>query len=281
MGGYEEINPASIAACLSLPEFELIGLHALDQERAGVFNPTKTYAVFMPPTQVSALPLPSETPVPGGALVPVGTGVSISTPEPSATLLPSATLIPADTAIPPPPTAIVTWVWHDAGQATLPILLYHHIASDGGENRYYVNPENFRQQMHALRDWGYTSITPSYLAQVLIHGGELPERPVIITFDDGNEDVYINAFPILQEFGFVGTFYIVADKIGSYNLVDAEQLRELVSAGWEIGSHSSTHLDLTSDYSQMEYEGPGVSPDAGRGHWHACAVFCLSLWRGR
>jgi peptidoglycan/xylan/chitin deacetylase (PgdA/CDA1 family) len=133
-------------------------------------------------------------------------------------------------------------------------LLYHHIASDGGENRYYVNPENFRQQMHALRDWGYTSITPSYLAQVLIHGGELPERPVIITFDDGNEDVYINAFPILQELGFVGTFYIVADKIGSYNLVDAEQLRELVSAGWEIGSHSSTHLDLTSDYSQMEYE---------------------------
>ena len=136
----------------------------------------------------------------------------------------------------------------------MPILLYHHIADDSGWNRYFVSPDNFRQQMKALSKWGYTSITPSYLAQVLINGGELPERPVIITFDDGNLDVYANAFPIMQKFGFVGTFYIVAARVGSYNLVDAAQLRELAAAGWEIGSHSSTHLDLTSDHSQVRYE---------------------------
>lgn len=208
----------------------------------GFLNPTQTYAIFIPPTQVTGSPLPSSTPAP------------TDTPAPSTTPLPSDTPIPSVTTTSPPPSPTPTWVWHDAGQATVPILLYHHIADDSGWNRYFVTPENFRQQMKALSKWGYTSITPSYLAQVLIHGGELPKRPVIITFDDGNLDVYTNAFPIMQKLGLVGSFYIVADRLGTYNLVDADQLRELAAAGWEIGSHSSTHLDLTADHSQVRYE---------------------------
>mgnify|MGYP001043020790 FL=1 len=212
----------------------------------GLFNPTQTYAVFMPPTQ--ALASPSEA-------------AASLTPQPSATLQPSHTPGPSATPTvtasptPPPPTPSPTWAWTKAGQAvTVPILLYHHIASDSGSSRYYVSVENFRQQMKALHNWGYTSITPSYLANVLMHGGELPARPVIISFDDGNLDVYSNAFPIMQKYGFVGTFYIVANRVGAYNLVNAEQLKEMAAAGWEIGSHSMTHMTLTTDYSQVRNE---------------------------
>jgi peptidoglycan/xylan/chitin deacetylase (PgdA/CDA1 family) len=133
-------------------------------------------------------------------------------------------------------------------------LLYHHVSSDGGGSRYFVDTENFRQQMKALRRWGYTSITPSYLAQVLVHGGELPARPVIITFDDGNLDVYTNAFPIMQKMGFIGTMYIVTERLNSYNLVNAEQLAEMTAAGWEIGSHTMSHSDLTYNHWQLDYE---------------------------
>jgi peptidoglycan/xylan/chitin deacetylase (PgdA/CDA1 family) len=115
-------------------------------------------------------------------------------------------------------------------------------------SRYYVSPDNFRAQMQALRDWGCTTITPSYLRQVLVNGGDLPYRPVVITFDDGNMDVYDNAFPIMQEFGFVGTFYIVTNRLKSEGYVGVAQLKEMVASGWEIGSHSRTHMDLTINY---------------------------------
>jgi len=108
--------------------------------------------------------------------------------------------------------------------------------------------------MKALRDWGYTSITISDLANVLINGGELPSRPVIITFDDGNLDIFQNAFPIMHEFGFVGTTFIIANALQSKYYVNAEQLKEMAADGWEIGSHSMTHKDLTTDHSIANYE---------------------------
>ena len=212
----------------------------------GFLNPTKTYAVFIPPAQT--LPSPSNTVTPTATLSPT------STPQPSDTLAPSD--VPTATVSPttPPPTVTPTWILNDPGRVVAPILLYHHVASDGGDSRYYVDTENFRQQMKALRRWGYTSITPSYLAQVLIHGGELPARPVIITFDDGNLDVYTNAFPIMRKMGFVGTVYIVAERLGEYNLVNAEQLAEMAAAGWEVGSHTMSHADLTYNHWQLSYE---------------------------
>jgi peptidoglycan/xylan/chitin deacetylase (PgdA/CDA1 family) len=138
------------------------------------------------------------------------------------------------------------------GRVVAPILLYHHVSSDGGGSRYFVDTENFRQQMKALQLGLYQHYPLS--GQVLIHGGELPARPVIITFDDGNLDVYANAFPIMQKMGFVGTMYIVAERLGNYNMVNAEQLAEMTAAGWEIGSHTMSHSDLTYNHWQLDYE---------------------------
>ena len=88
----------------------------------------------------------------------------------------------------------------------------------------------------------------------LIYGGELPARPVIITFDDGNLNIYQNAFPIMHELGFVGVVYIVADHLQLNTYMDVEQLQEMADDGWEIGSHSMSHSDLTVDYSIASYE---------------------------
>jgi peptidoglycan/xylan/chitin deacetylase (PgdA/CDA1 family) len=178
---------------------------------------------------------------------------------PTATFTPSATNtpIPTDTPVPtetPVPTLTPVLEWNSGGQVTAPILLYHHVSDAGNGNRYYVTLNDFRSQMQALRDWGYSTITPSDLVDVLINGGELPNRPVIITFDDGNIDVYQNAFPIMHEMGFVGAFYIVANRLESNYFVNADQLKEMVADGWEIGSHGMTHTTLTSDYSIAHYE---------------------------
>ncbi len=173
------------------------------------------------------------------------------TPSSTFTPLPTDTPTPTDTPI-PSPTPAVEFV--SAGHVKAPILLYHHISDEGNGNRYYVSTADFRAQMEALRSWGYTAITVSELVDVLINGGELPMRPVVITFDDGNLDVYQNAFPIMRDLGFVGTNYIVANRLQSKYFVNVEQLQEMADAGWEIGSHSMTHTDLTTDYSIANIE---------------------------
>jgi peptidoglycan/xylan/chitin deacetylase (PgdA/CDA1 family) len=133
-------------------------------------------------------------------------------------------------------------------------LLYHHVSDNGDGNRYYVSVATFRAQMKALHDWGYTAITVHDLVEVLTNGGELPSRPVVITFDDGNLDIYQNAFPIMHELGFVGTAYIVASRLQWPAFLNVEQIQEMADDGWEIGSHSMTHSDLTTDYSNVDFE---------------------------
>jgi peptidoglycan/xylan/chitin deacetylase (PgdA/CDA1 family) len=108
--------------------------------------------------------------------------------------------------------------------------------------------------MLQLKAWGYTSVTVSTLADAIIQGVDLPEKPVAITFDDGDLDVYQNAFPIMQRLGMVATFYIVVERLGAPDFVSQEQLLELVNAGWEIGNHSMTHADLSNNHNWVYYE---------------------------
>lgn len=173
------------------------------------------------------------------------------TPSPTFTPTATDTPLPTDT---PTPTDTPEPVYNPAGNVVAPILLYHHISDAGNGNRYYVTPDVFRTQLQALRDRGYTSITVTDLVNVIINGGDLPARPVVLTFDDGNIDIYQNAFPIMQEMGFVGTFYIVGNRLQSRYFVNADQLTEMIAAGWEIGNHSMSHIDLTKDHSVIGYE---------------------------
>jgi len=202
-------------------------------------SPTVSYTLTISPTPFQAI---TNTPM----VIPPS-----YTPTSTFTVTPTDTPLPTDTPI---PTETPVLVWNPAGDIIAPILLYHHVSNVGGGTRYYVSVDTFRAQMEALREWGYTSITISDLVDVLINGGNLPPRPVVITFDDGNIDIYQNAFPIMREMGFVGTFYIVANRLHSNYFVNVEQLQEMSNDGWEIGSHGMSHSDLTLDHSIINYE---------------------------
>ena len=174
---------------------------------------------------------------------------------PPPTLTPTVTASPSPT--PPPPTATPTpvLVYHEPGEVVAPILLYHHIDGDGFDNRYQVAVPDFRAQMQWLYDQGYTAITISSLVDVLLEGGTLPEKPIVLTFDDGHLSVYEKAFPIMEEYGFPGVFYIVANRInGSPDFVDVGQIKTMLDAGWEVGSHGYSHLDVTQNHYAAEYE---------------------------
>lgn len=209
---------------------------------------------------------------PGNAISQNQSATSTTSPQnPTHTIAPSATLthLPTLTAtateVPMTPTPTLTQtltltptpvrVYNEPGQITAPILLYHHVYGEVSTSRYQVSLPDFESQMAALKDMGYTAIPISLFLQALLEGAELPEKPIVITFDDGHQSVYENAFPVMQSYDFPGVFYIVANRInGSPDFVTAEQLKEMINAGWEVGSHGYSHLDLTLNHSLVAKE---------------------------
>lgn len=164
-------------------------------------------------------------------------------PSPSPTLTPSPSI-----------TTTLEVQYVQAGKVQVPILLYHHIAPDATDNRYFVAPEIFDAQMSWLQNHGYHTITISRLADVIRHGGELPLRPVVITFDDGDADLYSGAFPILKKHGMIAVAYLISKDIDKPEIITSSEVKELIAAGWEIGSHSATHPELTKDHSHLVAE---------------------------
>jgi peptidoglycan/xylan/chitin deacetylase (PgdA/CDA1 family) len=88
----------------------------------------------------------------------------------------------------------------------------------------------------------------------MLNGAELPPRPIVITFDDGYRDVYQNALPVLQRYGYVGTLYIIVDQIGVGGYMNARQITQLIEQGWELGSHSQSHANLRKSGVSWEKE---------------------------
>ena len=122
--------------------------------------------------------------------------------------------------------------------------------------RNYVLPDQFAAQLAALRRWGYETI--SFNDWLAYRRGEraLPRRPIILTFDDGYRSTYEIAWPLLQRYGFGATLFIVSDLIGKTNVWDVDEIQEpllgeaeiaqLRAGGVEFGSHTRTHLPLTT-----------------------------------
>jgi peptidoglycan/xylan/chitin deacetylase (PgdA/CDA1 family) len=175
------------------------------------------------------------------------------TPTPTST--PTATFTPMPTAT-AKPTITPTWIKRGKGVPIIaPILLYHHIRDTEKPGRYDISPAVFENQLIYLKSWGYTSVTVNDLANAIRYNDPLPEKPVVISFDDGDIDVYQNALPIMKRLGFIGTFYIVANRLGASDFVTVDQLKEMAASGWEIGSHSFSHQDLTQNHEALDTEG--------------------------
>jgi peptidoglycan/xylan/chitin deacetylase (PgdA/CDA1 family) len=130
----------------------------------------------------------------------------------------------------------------------VPILMYHHIADtpvhDALSASLEVTPTSFTQQMDYLKAQGYHTITFNQLFNALYYNAPLPARPIILTFDDGYDDAYKFAYPILKAHGFSGMFYIITGKVGWQGQMTWQQMREMLLNGMQMGSHTIHHVDM-------------------------------------
>ncbi len=219
-------TPSGVVLPTSTPRSQFAGQQGEVVTERAVTTPTLRLA----PTQTAGarLLLPTTTPRP---LLPT------PSPAPSPAVAATATLAPT----PDGTTRTVR----------VPILMYHYLSTPPADADIYrqdlsVPPERFAAHLDRMLADGYTTISLYDLQAHLMQGAPLPEKPVVITFDDGYRDNYENAFPLLRERGMTATFFVVTDFIDEERpaYLTWDMVREMHAGGMFIESHGRNHASL-------------------------------------
>lgn len=207
----------------------------------------ETVVVTPTPASTERLATPSTLTESAGVTVDLGISgvvqgnmaVTASLIVPTATPAPTATPIIEPTPVDP------------AYTLNVPILMYHYLSdppmgADAIRLDLSVTPANFEAQLSYLRQAGFETISFEELHFALTWQTELPEKPIILSFDDGHRDAYEYAFPLLQKYDYRATFFVFTQPIDEYNVdfLTWEMIQEMHQAGMEFGSHSYTHPDM-------------------------------------
>lgn len=142
-------------------------------------------------------------------------------------------------------------------EEAVPILMYHKVSPNFFKSNLRVNPEEFEKQIKYLKEQDFSSL--SFEDFILWRKGErpLPPKSVIITFDDGYEDNYLYAYPVLKKYGFSATIFLIVGKLGEEirwerekrrpeaKLLSWDKIKEMKENGMDFGSHTMLHPNLT------------------------------------
>ncbi len=163
----------------------------------------------------------------------------------------TATLTPTPIILPAPTPTLVPTPDGNLRTARVPILMYHYLsAPPANADRYRIDlsvvPDRFAAHLDRIQAEGYTTISFYDLVAHLVQGMPLPDKPLILTFDDGYRDNYENALPLLVQHHMKATFFVITDFIDEERseYLTWDMAREMLAAGMSIESHSRNHATL-------------------------------------
>lgn len=151
------------------------------------------------------------------------------------------------------PTDIPEVLGSTSAKLKIPIIMYHYIeyVKDQGDlirKRLDIVPKVFNNELKSLSEHGYQTYFVKDVPDIL--NGKIkydPTKSVILTFDDGYEDFYTDAFPLLKKYNMKATIYLVYDFIGRRGFLNEDEIREIIASGLvEVGSHTLDHVYLKS-----------------------------------
>ncbi|MDO5628975.1 MAG: polysaccharide deacetylase family protein [Mobilicoccus sp.] len=181
-----------------------------------------------------------------GAMETSGAPVPTSGP-PAPPTTPESTPPPSPTPTPTPTRASNSEI---IAAASVPVLCYHQVRPyESGDTEYnrqllVIEPARYHEQIDAMKDAGFTTIDPADYEAYLTMGTPLPDKPVLLTFDDGKDNQPGAALPALIDRGMKGTWFIMTVVIGNSGWTTKEQVREMADEGIVIGSHTWDHHDV-------------------------------------
>lgn len=132
----------------------------------------------------------------------------------------------------------------DVDSTVVPVLMYHHIKEPLSPKRdridygLSVTPSSFNQQMSSLASHGFSTIAVDQIFK--------PDqnKKISLTFDDGYKDIITNAYPIMQQYNYTGTVFIITAFIGRDGYLSSDDIKQLLASGWTLGSHTVSHPEL-------------------------------------
>jgi peptidoglycan/xylan/chitin deacetylase (PgdA/CDA1 family) len=161
----------------------------------------------------------------------------------------------------------------------VPILEYHVLGAAPAGAPYpelYVTRPDFHRQMDWLDQHGYQAVTLEQVERAWYHGGTLPAKPVVLSFDDGYRPQFTYALPELRKHGWAGVLNLKAEGSDLYE----SNVRAMIGAGWELAAHTIHHLDLTElDSEQLHEEVTGSRAMLRREYGVPVADFCYPAGR--
>lgn len=182
-----------------------------------------------------------------------GAGSSPSTSLPISTKAAAPTTVTTEPVLPPGTVEGLPATLPASGPTVhVPILLYHHVKDPADPltgfpvNLLIIRPSEFESQTAYLATHGIETINFRRLYQAMGGSAPLSGPCVLLTFDDGGEDLYTHAFPILKRKGLTATFFVITSIVGRPGYLTWEQLREMQSAGMSVESHTVNHRNLTA-----------------------------------
>jgi peptidoglycan/xylan/chitin deacetylase (PgdA/CDA1 family) len=152
----------------------------------------------------------------------------------------------------------------------VPILVYHsiaphHLGQTTDQRELDVDPAVFHAQMSYIAQAKHPVISLSSLVDAIEGRVTLPQRAVVITFDDGWQSQYEDAFRVLKQYGFTATFFVYTGAIGNGPaFMTWDEVEEMQKAGMTIGAHSRTHPELTKKGVSLAKEINGSRDDIQR-----------------
>lgn len=132
----------------------------------------------------------------------------------------------------------------------VPVLCYHHIRpirpnESETMKSYSVTPAAMAEQMKALNDSGYKTILPDQLYEYLVHGAALPEKPIMLSYDDTDEEQFSIAKTEMDKYGFKGVYFIMTISMNRPRYMTKEQIKQLSDEGHVIAGHTWDHHMVT------------------------------------
>ncbi len=125
-------------------------------------------------------------------------------------------------------------------------MMYHAVDYAGHPKGNMVTPENFSYQMDYLKNHGYKVISLDELVRGIKEKRSFPKKTVVITFDDGYQDNYHQAFPILKENQFLAIIFVSSEQIGQSGYLTVEEMKEMKQYNVTVGSHTLNQAYLPS-----------------------------------
>lgn len=123
-------------------------------------------------------------------------------------------------------------------------VLYYHSVKESADNEVTITPEMLRSQLKYIHNQGYVTLTISDLETYILNDSLIPEKSILITFDDGYMDNYYSAFPILKDFNMVATIFCITSELNGSYYLSKEAIREMSAYGIDIESHTVNHPHL-------------------------------------